>query len=117
MIYLAAPYSSSNPDVVAERIRLFLAADAELTRHGYQTVSPLYKHFICDQPGVGADWQYWQDYSIELMTLCSRLFVLCIPGWQDSDGVAAEIDLANTLGLPITYYTVHINQTILKEVK
>jgi hypothetical protein len=118
MIYLAAPYSHSDPVTVEFRMKAFLKADAELTKQGKQTVSPLYKHFmgIQDQQ-IGMDWRYWQNYSIELIRMCSELIVLTLPGWRTSAGVQAEIELAHQFGLPISYLDVRIDQTILSAAK
>jgi hypothetical protein len=83
MIYLAAPYSHSDPATVEFRMKSFLKADAELTKQGKQTVSPLYKHFmgIQDQQ-IGMDWRYWQNYSIELRTDCAHAAWLAHQCWS-----------------------------------
>lgn len=46
LIYLASPYSSDDPGIIEERMRIFLEVDAYLTHRGILTVSPMYKHFL-----------------------------------------------------------------------
>lgn len=38
-----------------------------------------------------------------MMAACDELVVLLLPGWRESEGVQAEIDLALELDLPIRY--------------
>lgn len=105
LAYLAAPYSDPDPLVVIERIRLLYLADAMLMERGIYTVSPLLKHAILEHRNLPGDWQYWKDYSLELMRRCDELIVLMLPGWDKSAGVAGEIEAAEELGIPI----IHIN--------
>lgn len=103
MIYLALPYSGSG-FLIAERVRHMTMYDAKLMKQGIFTVSPVYKHLMRhyneDIPG---DWTYWGEYSRQLLAMCKEMHVLCLPGWDESTGVKAEIELAKELGIPIKY--------------
>jgi hypothetical protein len=101
--YLASPYSDSNPEVVAHRMIVFGRVDAELMSRGIHTVSPLLKHFVLHHCALPNSWAYWQEYSEKLMRLVDQLIVICQPGWKESVGTQAEIELALELGIPIIY--------------
>lgn len=101
LAYLAAPYSDPDPNIVSDRIKSLYIADAILMEQGIYTVSPLLKHAILEHRNLPGDWQYWKDYSLELMRRCDELIVLMLPGWDRSEGVACEIEAAEELGIPI----------------
>lgn len=107
MIYLASPYSHPDPAVVAERIKVFCKIDSMICKEGkgeIVTVSPLAKHLLfVNGSDLPTDWNFWKGYSTTLMTKCSQLWVIKSEGWDTSTGVAAEIDLATRLHLPIRY--------------
>lgn len=106
MIYLAAPYSHPDEKVKAERMRRFYEIDAMLTNHGLFTISPLMKVETCKHGKVPDDWQYWKEYSCHLLDMCDKMIVLMFDGWQDSVGVRAEIEYAETHSIEIEYVDV-----------
>jgi hypothetical protein len=101
--YLAAPYTDSDPTIVADRIERLCKTDAKLMKKGIFTVSPLLKHFIIQHEALPGDWEYWRDYSAALLCGVDRVFVLTLPGWKESVGVQAEIRLATDVGIPVFY--------------
>ena len=50
-------------------------------------------------------WDYWQDSCRAFLSICSRILVLRLDGWERSIGVAAEIAIATEQGLLIEYMT------------
>jgi nucleoside 2-deoxyribosyltransferase len=101
VVYLAAPYSDPDPRVIEERMEQFCRTDSVLIKKGFSTVSPLYKHFMlkyCDLPG---DWEYWRNYSLELLERSDALFILELDGWDKSTGVTHEIESAGALKIPV----------------
>ena len=103
MIYLAAPYTHSERDVVEQRIAMFATIDAKLCADGLYTVSPLSKHWIKNYTFIPLTWSFWQDYSKKLMEKCDALYVIMLPGWEESEGVQGEIELAKKMSLEIKY--------------
>ena len=104
MIYLAAPYTDENPDVVSQRMAKFCIADSILLKEGKVTVSPLSKHFITLYANIPLRWEDWAEYSEILMKQCTELYVLKFDGWEESEGVAGEIVLANKYNIPVKYF-------------
>lgn len=37
------------------------------------------------------------------MAVCTKMVVLTVPGWSTSEGVAAEIEYAKKVNMPIAY--------------
>ena len=98
--YLAAPYTSVvDKDELMKKIMTFIGK-YHLANSEDQIVSPLLNHFSLPHvPGLGSDWEFWKNYSENLIKRCDKIIVLNIPGWRESVGVQAEIELATTNGL------------------
>jgi hypothetical protein len=54
----------------------------------------------CELPRT---WEYWQHYDREMIQHASKVLVVKMAGWQDSKGIAGEIEIANSLGIPVEY--------------
>lgn len=103
MIYLASPYSHPDAANREQRFRAVCQAAARLMRSGRHVFSPIaHSHGIAEH-GVPTDWSYWEAFDSHMMAACDELVVLMLPGWRESEGVQAEIDLALELDLPIRY--------------
>jgi len=103
MIYIAVPYSHKNKETVLDRVEKFCRADAIFIASGLITVSPISKHFILDYQNLPGNWIYWQRYSFELLKNCKGIIVLMLEGWEESIGVACEIEYAKNSSIPIYY--------------
>jgi hypothetical protein len=99
--YLAAPYSAKTEEETESRMKQFFRCDAALTRHGINTVSPLYKHQIVAFEGINSDWVYWKKYSETLLAKCDGILVLTLDKWMDSIGVTGEIEFATRRNIRI----------------
>ena len=103
LVYLASPYSHSNPEVQEERFQAVCAQAAEMMRNGIFVFSPVSHSHPIAAYGLPGDWAYWQTYDSLMLSRCDKLVVLCLPGWKESVGVQAEIRIAQELGLPVSY--------------
>lgn len=103
--YLAAPYTHPDPEVRAERYRVISKFAAELMLGGTVVYSPIsHGHAIeMEHGGPMGTHAFWLPQCFGILRHCSELLVLRLPGWDKSVGVAAEIDLAQTLGIPVNY--------------
>lgn len=106
MIYLAAPYTHPDSDVVTQRMALFSIIDAKLAKQGLFTVSPLSKHFIKMYTDIPLTWDFWKEYSEKLMEKCDALYVIMLDGWEESEGVQGEIEMAKKMSKEIKYLDV-----------
>ncbi len=101
MIYLAAPYSHPDPAVREERYRQTCWHAVRLMREGRLVYSPIVHSHPLAQLGLPGDWPFWAEHNREMLNASSRLVVLALDGWQESQGVAAEVEIARELDLPI----------------
>ncbi len=102
--YLASPYTDDDPAVMWERFkRACQAAAALMQQEGLFVLSPVaHSHPIAGY-GLPKDWVYWQEADLLLLSRCDGLIVLMLDGWQDSKGVAAEIEYATEHNMVIRY--------------
>lgn len=102
VIYLGAPYSGDKAQI-EQRMELFCRAVARLQSEGFFIVSPLFMHFVLQYNiALGNDWDYWKNYSRELMNRSDEFYVLCLDGWEESKGIAGEMEIAKEFGKPIS---------------
>lgn len=104
MIYLATPYSHPDPAVREMRFREACRHAAFLMRAGQVVFSPIaHTHPIATQNGLPGGWDYWRRVDSEFLLRCDGLTVVQMDGWKESKGVAAEISLAKTYGVPVAF--------------
>lgn len=93
MIYLASPFSHPDKDVEHRRFVYAKAATRALLAKGHHVLSPIaYCYQFRDElPDSSAAWR---PFNFEMIDGCSELWVLMIDGWEQSAGVAEEIEYA-----------------------
>lgn len=104
MIYLASPYS--DPDSIVRRVRY--ERTRLFTHHaiseGAVLFSPIvYCHQFAVEHGAPFAASGWQDFNEWMMSLSEACWVLTLPGWEKSLGVAAEIAFFQANNKPIYY--------------
>ena len=106
-VYLASPYTHSKPEVLAERCEAAQKAAARLMRAGVTVFSPIaHSHGIAGflPEELRRDNEFWLRQDLPLLARCDELWVLCLPGWEDSLGVQEEIAFAHALDIPVSYH-------------
>lgn len=101
--YLAAPFTSPDPEVAASRERAVKLAASKLIRDGNIVFSPVnYGHGV---EGLVEDLSQdeWYRFDLVFLRRCDSVTVLTLPGWEQSIGVNIEIDQAKRLGIPVYY--------------
>ena len=103
MIYLAGPYS--HPDALVREARFDAAcrATADLVHAGRVVFSPIVHGHPLVRFGLPTDWSFWQWFNTEHLRRCDEMLVLQIDGWQESEGVRAEIELARAMGKRVSH--------------
>lgn len=104
--YLASPYTDPDPAVREERYQAALRATAKLMEQGRVVFSPIaHSHnvdrYISPEFHNGKAHAFWMAQCSPLLKYASRLIVLKLPGWWESQGVWEEIRTAK--GKPIEY--------------
>lgn len=103
MIYLASPYSHSEPHVREQRFNAACEAAARLLGSGNAVFSPVAHGHSIARYGVPTDWRFWERIDRKLIARCDEIVVLPLAGWRESEGVREEIRIAGELGKPVRY--------------
>ena len=131
--YLAAPYSYvvkskeiglSKPDysekkeeVEKQRYEWITEATARLFEAGITVISPItLTHPCAKNYGLrdkGLD--FWLEHDFRLILRCDMIIVLRLNGWNQSEGVAKEIQFCKERGIPVVYAKFENGQIILGE--
>ena len=101
-MYLASPYSHPDPFVRETR---YLWAMKELThalKMGIHVYSPIvHCHELAKIADLPRDAKFWELYNFTMLAAAEQLWVLMIPGWQESKGIAGEIEEAKRVGIQV----------------
>jgi len=104
LIYLAIPYSHSDFEMRRLRFRLANEMAAKLLKEGLNVFSPIsHSHPISLYMDNSNDSDFWCEHSLSFLSFCDELFVYCLLGWEESKGVAKEIEFAKNNKIPIHY--------------
>jgi hypothetical protein len=103
MIYLLSPYSHDDSAVREHRYHEACRAVVHLLRHGFMVFSPVVHSHPLVAFGLPSDWTFWERADREHLTRCDEVLVLTLDGWEQSIGLAAEIEIAKELGKPFRY--------------
>jgi nucleoside 2-deoxyribosyltransferase len=103
MIYLASPYWHADAAIRNQRFRAACQATADLIRQGQVVFSPVVYGHVLVANGLPADWSFWQRQDAEHLRHCEEVLILRVDGWEESEGVQGELELAAEMGKPIGY--------------
>lgn len=104
MIYIAAPYSSDDKNIIIHRVKTVCRYSAELLSAKISCVSPITLGTgILTHAELPTDFEFWQHLSYDLLFLCDQMHVITLDGWESSIGVQNEINFAKKHKIPITY--------------
>lgn len=102
-VYVAGPYSADNVIRVLDNIREGIRASKDVLVAGYAPFCPwldhMYHLMLEDKDRI--DVKKYQEYSIAWLMASDAMLVL--PGWTESKGTLQEIDIANSIKIPIFY--------------
>jgi hypothetical protein len=104
MIYLASPYTHTDPEVMRQRYELAFQFCASEMQKGVSVLSPIvYGHQFALRGQAQTDFLSWQKFNDSLLLRSAAVHVLMLNGWRDSLGIHHELEYAERLGLPIIY--------------
>lgn len=103
-IYIASPYTHSDPDVMQARYEAVVAYTAAMFENKELCFSPIvHCHPLAIVANLPRDIDFWQQYDTIMVSQASELHMLRLPNWAESKGCQFECDLAGKLGIPIKY--------------
>lgn len=104
MIYLASPYSHSDPAVRDARFALTRDYVAKCLSAGEVIFSPIvYTHEMACRYSLPGDAKWWERFNNHMILSSRGIRILQIDGWGVSKGVRQEIELAKSLYLPMEF--------------
>ena len=104
IIYIASPYSHSNPEVIEENYKKVADLSAHLCSQGIVALSPIvYGHNLLSFKEMPNDWIFWSNFCISLLKKSDELWVYKMDGWNYSRGVAEEIEYAIKNNIHVKY--------------
>ncbi len=106
MIYVGTPYTASCPATMRYRGEISMAYASRLFEQGRLAISPIgmseYKVPRLSYK-VEPDWATWGDLCIKLLSACDEMHIIKLAGWQDSVGLAEEINYCKANSKPIVH--------------
>lgn len=104
IIYFASPYSHNNKDIVEYRIRMNSEKVALMVSEGNVVISPIiYGHHLLKFHNMPSDWKFWKNFCCTFLDKCDEMVVYMLDGWNISEGLLEEIEMAKNMGIKITY--------------
>lgn len=103
MKYLAVPYTDPDPEVMRSRFEMANRMAAEFMKRGLLIYSPISHSHPIAQYGLPLDWEYWQHYDKEILSICDEIMIIMADGWEESKGIKSEMDVAFQQGMVISY--------------
>lgn len=104
MIYLASPYSHPDPTIRELRYLSAIKATAFLLRQKKWVYSPIvHNHPMALLEELPKEFGFWKDFDLHMIDCAEKLVVLRIEGWEQSVGVAAEVEYAKSINKLVEY--------------
>jgi hypothetical protein len=105
-VYLASPYSHASAEVRQARFEAVEhCAHWLLLRRNWVFAPIVHCHAIAVKYGLPKEFDYWEEYDKAMLMYARAIYVLCIDGWQESKGIAGELEFAMREGILIRYVT------------
>lgn len=111
MIYLASPFSSGLPTIVEERYSKTVQFTLQAIANGYPLFSPIvYFKPLASALKLPDDAGFWHNMNMEFLRKAEMIWVLRLPGWDQSKGMQVELRVAKMLNMPRTDFGPDFNQ-------
>jgi hypothetical protein len=105
MIFISSPFSSPLPAVQQARYERVMEFTSIMLGSGYQVFSPIvYCVPMAQRFNLPGDAAHWAKFNIEFLRQSEAMFLLQLPGWDQSKGVQMEMRLAKTLFIPVIHF-------------
>lgn len=101
VVYVSAPYTSDDPEVVEHRMSVVSQYCMYLIKNGHTPISPLNMGVsIAQYTGTDTTFETWSFYCKKLIDTCDAVHLLTLEGWEESAGVTQEYEWARGLIKP-----------------
>ncbi len=113
LVYVACAFGQDDPKIRKLRVESVSYFCAQKMREGIVVFCPLIHNYYILKYGLPIGWTYWEKFNSELLCRSDRLLVLKIEGWENSEGILAEITIARKLKIPIDYHEFDVSEDFL----
>jgi nucleoside 2-deoxyribosyltransferase len=105
LVYLLSPYWNNLKYVRLIRYQLATQVTAIMLQEGMHVFSPIsaYHNLSLEHPGIPEE--HFKELDRQILLRSDIGYVLMIPGWDKSKGIADETKLALEHKIPISYFT------------
>ncbi len=87
-----------------QRFEMTCLFAGKLIQMGIFAFSPIAHNIpILKAANLNAGWDTWKLFDTTMLLQSERVMVLCLPGWELSKGISAEIKTAEDAGIPVEY--------------
>ena len=105
MIFISSPFSSPLPVIQQQRYDRVMEFTSIMLNSGYQVFSPIvYCMPMAQRFNMPGDAQHWAKFNIEFLRNSEAMFLLQLPGWDQSKGIQLELRIAKTLFIPVIHF-------------
>jgi hypothetical protein len=97
-ILLGAPYQDEDRAVIDARVNETRLAAFWIHNNGLGfVIAPNLMDYIPEYGTAHTNRQFWLNYSMKMVEKCDEYWILPIDGWDKSEGVRLEMELAEKL--------------------
>lgn len=107
LIYIAGPYYHRHQSFIDNRMEAVYAHAAKLMREGHHSCSPMLMHEVVKRHDLPNNFEFWSDYSFNMLKRCDEMHILMLDGWSTSKGVLAEIKFCSQNMIPFEFIGVN----------
>lgn len=98
LIYLASPYFHPDPKARALRVKTITKITRQMMLRGDIVFSPIaYSHATKVKSFTHEDWL---RFDLGILAKCDKMIVVPMVNWQNSKGIAEEIQFCDTMNIP-----------------
>ena len=103
-VYIASPYTHTDPEVMLDRYNKVKHATAVLLGKGVQVYSPiLHNHQMALDHDMPKESDFWRRHNYAMLSKATYLYVLTLDGYEESQGVKDEIAFADLCSIEAIY--------------
>ena len=101
LTYLACPFRHNDINIQKKRCAAAHYVAAKLSLQGHYIFSPLTHNEILVDLVRNLPGEHWLQFDLVILSICQRLLILKLEGWESSKGIQIEIAFAKENGISI----------------
>lgn len=103
-IYVASPYTDPDKFIMNDRYLEAMRYTADLIKNGQHAYSPIvHCHDMAIRYDFPVDHVFWSAFDAAMIIPCKEVHVLQLEGWDQSRGIAHEIEFCRLIQKKIRF--------------